>query len=930
MSSPQKIEGITVNGSNKIFGGFIYYINFSNFYNEKPNEIQINIVSENGKYSFSNPNLVNPNTIKIGDKEFKNFFLVKTKERLSSQGKMGELYYIDASFVLDKIFVGLIGKHGWTKGYEKLINFYKNQTFYQFLSSKQNLPSSDEENKYERKTKSFWLVGRQFHPCDENLDNSIDPKENGFDFCDPCPSCPQDKYESRCKELSYSQIFEVAYPLRDLLEVFKIDQPVNITIETPAVEDDEILERFYRNHFGTLREVLNAWANDLGFSWYFDSNELKIKFIDLSSNDITFNAQQKINAYKESNQNPLISFENGEASETTCDKRTILWYERGGEKKSYTCSKATTFILNAVYGNDFIDDANVITSAILKNYNPIFRQAFWLRKIYGFTEAKKTAEYISSFDQIPSEKETDEDVTLDDKYTIQPVGNMKILGVISNPPLKDGEGNSTEFQKKYKDKYAFLYKQLTDYDKARFNAKNGYFVVAYCDDKELDKSYEYEDQLFEFLGRFYVNDHLFRLCGITGNDEFIKENTNIETPDGSAQIFSKKDSLASNPMSRFKYYNSGYLGCVTSTGNRLSDSTLIDSKEKARFDHSAIVLEREPLWFPAVENFQNNYNDYITSKYSDLEWSIFGQAKSLFTTINPVMPYQWLKDALNIKNDGAGKIPVTGGIASKIYVFTAFPGEFNVDIQYNVDHPIDKVANNRRSPSVRPGGKYSFPIPIGLIRNRAVKISISGDPILGDIYTPPNSFVEPKQIAKRLTTANQICKPEGFRVPAYRAFLTQSFDQKISLPKIQTGIHNLNETTLETSRKLDVSYHVLTDDNFKSYQSYGGENSAGSRGAYGCTPDLTNEKFKKIIETYEKNLISATSIDKSLNLVVKGFVPISYSEIREGLTNYTLSVGEDGISSNITYETKRAKQVSNDLVNYQLYYQKNKSPRKTF
>ena len=50
-------------------------------------------------------------------------------------------------------------------------------------------------------------------------------------------------------------------------------------------------DRFLKDHVGTLREVLNAWAQDLGFIFYWEPVVDQLKIMDLRS-DLSFNRIQ--------------------------------------------------------------------------------------------------------------------------------------------------------------------------------------------------------------------------------------------------------------------------------------------------------------------------------------------------------------------------------------------------------------------------------------------------------------------------------------------------------------------------------------------------------------------------------------------------------------------------------------------------------------
>lgn len=1000
-STKEKVKPILLNGSQEYAGGKIYYCNFSPNFGEKPSEVQINVVNDKGSYQKPPINFKTPVKVKIGDLDLGDFYPYKYKNRSSSQGSILEIYFIDPSFVLDKIFIGLNGKHAWIKKYQKDMDTMSNKTFAEYLgipgssSSSSSSSSATASATYtdvsERITDNFWIIGRQFHPCDENKDNKIDfDEEFNVDPCDPCPSCPEDKYESRCKELSYTTIFEIGYSFKDLEDAIKNYKPkqgsVTIDIESPkGLAGDKLkYEKFYRDHFGTLREVLTAWSNEFGLNWFYDLKDKKIKFVDLSTKEIKVDFDQIINKYKS---NKLVSYEHEVTAENTNKRGAISWYERGGERKSFDCSKATTVVLSALYGADYLGNrerttlngkkvnSNIDTvGAILRAYNPLLRDLYWLRTIYEMYDSKNMIQYISDFSvtansSSSSSSSDEEEYVLANNKIIPEYGDMQILAVI-DCNLSEAEKGKTIFQKIANLSYFDLIDQMNELDQIKLIQNSGFFVVAYIDEHSLEKRYELEDELYDFLGRFYVRESLFRLCGLTGNEEFVKNNTNIESADGSAMIYSKKDGIGSHPLSKYKFYKSGYLGCIVNTGNLSTyDPAKPDRKTKTlpqstqgfsilqskinnqdivtlqdtpaaynqaqggagslfslkkvneiipRFEQTAIILDRDPKWVPEVQVFQENYSELISNSLGELEWKLFGG--------NGVPPNSsWMTSAYG-GNTGFLK----SGTAGKIKVFVVNTGKFEVslkepnDFTTTIDHPTDKKATQTKKVLRRIGGKYSPQTAIGLLNNKCHKIDIgsSGTSFsLPTIYTPPHTFV-PKSTNKliekdvlrqtanrgdRATSCDIALNTENFRVPAYRVYVSQSFNQSVTLPKIQTGVYS-DMTCPEGIRSFDIVYTRITDDDFKTF--------TGTNG-YGCIPSYNH--LTGIHQAYTGNVFSNEDPDDRLSVEIKGLPEISdfKSELLLGLEGFNIQISDQGVNTNLEYGTKLARGISADLLKFQ-------------
>jgi len=944
-SEVKKTESIKIGGSDTLYGGKIYYVDLKNDYSS-PVKLQVNVVSkqENG-VGLSEPkiNLASPEKIKIGSIDIE-LYLYKYKIRSSTQGTIMELHYIDGSFELDKIYIGLQGKHGWTNYYGALFKEMHKYTFNEIIekNKKEEIQKAAqaEDKFFNVDNKNFWILGRLMHPCDENKDNIVTFDEAyGYDPCDPCPSCPENKYENRCFEILYSSILEFQYPFQDFLDAFSKAKPKignkDLTIKAPQEPFANIYKKYYKNYVGSLREVLTAWCNDFGFSWYFDIMSSSIEFLDLAKKPLIINSDQIVNDYKE--KNVLISYESGADSADTYDSKVISWYQRPGEKKQYECSKSQYQMLRPFYGLDFIgnrirevyrggqvDGENDVMSAILGAYHPILREIYWHRAIYKIHNKDDAAEYITSFSS-SSTSQADPDADLRDQYLLSDpklmpeLGNVKVLGIVSSPPH---DGDETFFQQKIKSEYANLLELMNDYETKRFKEATGFFIVAYCDELYLQKRLEMENELYDFIGRWYSAEHMFRLCGITGNDEFVKNNTQIEAGEGSARVFSKKDEIGTHPFSKYKYYKYGYLSCILGTGNNMDEKNalILDSVNKKRFEQTAILLDREPKWIPEPQVFQETHHEEIVQNYGNLVWKLMGEPLSNTRTYSPIPTDLWMewifKEVPHLKKTD---------YPSNIKVFAVWPGVFeknNIREEANIPHPTDKkktIFDARKDTKLRGGGKWSKQIlPIGLTNDACTKIRIDS---LTPIHTPPHTFAGAR-VSNQTVIGNSPCNTEMFRPQAYRVAVTQSFSQRINVPKIVTGNNKnmVTGTVLPTIAKLKVIYNDVSDDDIKFFKETSGVSTHGdARGAYGCIPDL--KKIESIHENYNKNSFQNTGASDFVFVNIKGLPDFKSftDEVKKGLNNFSIQINENGVESTISYNSKPALNISDDLIKkYQL------------
>jgi hypothetical protein len=165
---------------------------------------------------------------------------VKYTKKESEQGKILQVEFADGSFILDKIYVGLIKKHWSIPGKNITYDKFKRRidTYYQKFTIDKN----------------FIILGRELHPCDENKDGKLELREvKAFDPCDPCVNCPTDKYdkEDRCSQLSYLKVFDVVYTFDELIDganAIAGSSGIKFNIEMPKSLDKGKLKKYLKNY----------------------------------------------------------------------------------------------------------------------------------------------------------------------------------------------------------------------------------------------------------------------------------------------------------------------------------------------------------------------------------------------------------------------------------------------------------------------------------------------------------------------------------------------------------------------------------------------------------------------------------------------------------------------------------------------------------
>ena len=978
----KKIESITINGSNKYAGGFIYNISFDPSFAEKPSEITINVISEKGTYTPPKLDLKSPADIKIGSLSLGNFFLYKHRKRHSSQGTILELHFYDPSLVLDKFWVGLISKHGWSNSYQKALekdyaDIRAGKGYNDKLTSVLNTGGgTGAKGDVFAQRENLLLIGRLFHPCDENKDNVIDFKEDGtqMDHCNPCPHCSGDQIESQCLELGATRIFEVGYSFKDLIDNWpkiKFSNGVSISIETPNLSTilSEVYKNFYAEHIGTLREVLSAWCSEFGLSWYYDFTAKQIKFIDLSSKEIEIKENDIISKYKDTQ---LISYDLEETIENTEQRASIAWYERDGAKKNYNCSKSEPITLAPVFAADYfgnrkrsVDTAtgvaqlnsnNDTVSAILSSYYGTLRDAYWWKNIYCIRNPAEAMKMLTTLQDVKPKKSSkgSQEVVINSPYTMSELGDLKILAVVSDS-LSEGDKKKTKYQEKANSYYESFKTQLNPAALETFNNYSGFFVIAYYNAEYHEQKIESEREAFDFMGRYFIREHLSRMCGITGNQEFVKNNTQIEAADGSAEIYAKGDGISSHPLTKYNYFPSGCLGCMVGTGNLSTKdpeknssykkggnvssqgytftkggnsnglynsktpvsyqkedgptfSSNVGNSVPLRLSQTTVLLEREPVWVPTADTFEQWIEPFRETNINLLSPSLLGSDGKGSNN-------SWILEDLG---------QTISGIETNVKVFVAYQGDFSVDVTMDEKHPKDLTVYDKPKTEQtikRIGGKFGYDTKIGLINNTCAKLNFNFwdhknkklKDLIPPIFTPPHVMREPKaegQIVKdkfslSASTVCDECLGQEGRPPGYKVFVTQTFNQEVIIPKIQTGVASGIKAPDEVMN-FDVNYHPITNDDLEAYTGYRG---------YGCVPNLNY--LNEINQNYAKNSYQNKESDKSLSLQIKGLPDLKdiSSEMKNGLARIQITVNDQGIASDLLYSTKLMREISPDVIN---------------
>jgi hypothetical protein len=355
----RKIEEIIVNGiSGEIFGAYIYGSNLELGFSESPTKLTLNIVKENGDFDSFPTSLLTSYNVKIGSLNLSKMYLYSYEISRSVGQKVATLNFLDGSFILDKIFVGLINRHGAT-GYGPEVGF--------------ELPALCVSCDGLTQTQKTGTVKRKIF---SGLQVNVDPSRGGSIILG------QEQFvEGAC------DIPDVAYNFTQLLNGI---QQAGLS----AFNFSDINPQYYQSYVGSLREVLSNWCADFGYSFYWDLARNGIKAIDLKIEvDYIDNIKNIINANSSlrsggSSTLAIESFNESSSLEGTVTQKFISRYLKPFRLRNSNRSTINPRTFSCIKPERFNVNQDDITRAVLGKYNDNARTVFCMKDI------KKQGKYI--------------------------------------------------------------------------------------------------------------------------------------------------------------------------------------------------------------------------------------------------------------------------------------------------------------------------------------------------------------------------------------------------------------------------------------------------------------------------------------------------------------------------------------------------------
>ena len=318
------IEDIKVNGvAGKIFDKYIYSCNINIGFSESPSTIVLNAVTESESSDSSQLALDKSFTIQIGPKIYKQMSLFSSEQNYEAGKNITTYTFIDSSFILDKIYIGLLDrqKNGGS------FNLYD----LNYPVSCEVCGGVEEFYMYNYREFRFFKTAKEINVDSRGGYIILGTEEFTTTVCD---------------------LPDIRYNFSDLISALNNSDMQNlIQINTPADKNPN----YRQSYIGTLREVLSSWCVDFGYTFYFDITDNILKFTDLTSpvSNSTINeiksilTKNKGSHVEDSNDiAPYISSYNTKKTlENTYDQNHVSIYKKSsrGRSSSNKYYKNTTF-----------------------------------------------------------------------------------------------------------------------------------------------------------------------------------------------------------------------------------------------------------------------------------------------------------------------------------------------------------------------------------------------------------------------------------------------------------------------------------------------------------------------------------------------------------------------------------------------------------
>ena len=639
------IPGIKVNGSNEIFGGFIYKASFNLANTNSPGTATVEVVNASGDYNI--PRLDGKQTFnfRIGSFSWKAYLLSYTLDE-SSSGNILKLQFIDESWKLDKYYVGLYKRHGLARSGAMLI------------------------------------VGEEQFPCGNKAKGKVDSSLK--DKCYPEGNAGKysrtgtdSEYAIDCEVLAKTNVLDVNYNFRELL------QKMPISFSGRYRDNDDYRDRFT----GTLREVLGQWGNVFGFSFVFANG--RINFIDLNSGIPFVDSPPGVNK--------IDSISTTQTLESTYSQGVVTYFAKNGEIRDYQENRddnpnsgnpwikkiACNYIdLEQIFGKTFdyystsyreaIPINTFKISCILAHYGELFRDYFWYK--FAFDRG--------AFDGNPK----------GEGFRVTALGGMEVLQAYQ----KDGKGKEV-FDSLYGSLSSEL-KNLVDSSGEPF-----FFVAEYDQDIHAQQG-EYDFRISELLGRYFFSYYSEPFVGNDGE----RLRANILAPGDANIIYAQSGDTVSN-IDLFNYgppvntFVSSLLQLQEDgdTLRAVKGFILVDRNSRRFAPREASRSEGDSRLIPALKSQMFYLVENLENSTIKSSWGESNPNYKIFIGLKPIVKIEAKigNHPTETKNNRTvqGNVNYTYGLSSNSCITVSFRGN-NAQVDFHSPSPESAQGSNNNAP----------------------------------------------------------------------------------------------------------------------------------------------------------------------------------------------------------------------------------------
>jgi hypothetical protein len=330
---------------------------------QEPFNLRLNYV-DNINATF-NLDTISPIEVKIGSFfTFKGYAVSFSKKQSVSSGTTCELTLVDTSIILDKLWVGLAGKHGGGPPLIRRSSAAAKTTipprvnFNTLYSTLRADPSVSDLQVFiaDPNDSNLILVGSYIDPCADKDGDQV------TDECDPCSDIATSNID--CEKSRSFEILDVDYSFSELLKA--LNGRVSFGNNISGVPSD------YRAQYtGSLREVLNNWCQDFGWTFYWNNNANSIVFFNLSTgiNIDNLKLENTLNC-------KIEEFSESKSIEQIKKTVNIAYFGKAGEIKNYTCSTTTAGPAQDVTNFSETRKCKPITTGFLWDGNDTLQTAY--------------------------------------------------------------------------------------------------------------------------------------------------------------------------------------------------------------------------------------------------------------------------------------------------------------------------------------------------------------------------------------------------------------------------------------------------------------------------------------------------------------------------------------------------------------------------